>query len=101
MLIILGKGVVRPDKREDFIAAARAQIVETRKEAGCISYDFFESQTEPNTFVFNERWKSKEAIEAHFQTAHIRTFMAALPACLAEPPVIEVVEVAKIGPLGG
>ncbi len=99
MLIILAKGVIRPDKREAFIAAAREQIVETRKEPGCISYDFFESQTTPNTFVFNERWKSKEAIEAHFQTAHIRAFMAALPACLAEPPVIELVEVASIGPL--
>lgn len=99
MLLILGKGVVRPDKRAEFIAAARAQIVETRKEPGCIAYDFFESQTEPNTFVFNERWKSKEAIHAHFQTAHIKTFMAALPDCLAEPPVIEVVEVASIGPL--
>ena len=99
MLIILAKGVVRPDKREEFIAAARAQISETRKEAGCIAYDFYESQTEPNTFVFNERWKSREAIDAHFQTEHIKTFMAALPACVAEPPVIELVEVAKIGPL--
>jgi quinol monooxygenase YgiN len=99
MLIILAKGVVRPDKRDEFIAAARAQIVETRKEPGCIAYDFYESQTEPNTFVFNERWKSREAIDAHFQTEHIRKFMAALPACVAEPPVIELVEVSKIGPL--
>ena len=30
MLIILGKGVVRPDKREDFIAAARAQGLDAR-----------------------------------------------------------------------
>ena len=99
MLIILGKGVVRPDKRDEFIAAAREQIVETRKEPGCIAYDFYESQTEPNTFVFNERWKSREAIDAHFQTAHIRKFMAVLPACVAEPPVVELVEVAKIGPV--
>ncbi len=45
MLIILAKGVIRPDKREEFIAAAREQIVETRKEPGCIAYDFYESQT--------------------------------------------------------
>jgi quinol monooxygenase YgiN len=99
MLIILAKGVIRPDKREEFIAAAREQIVETRKEPGCIAYDFYESQTAPNTFVFNERWKSKEAIDAHFQTAHIRKFMSVLPSCVAEPPVIELVEVASIGPL--
>ncbi|MEI2736965.1 MAG: putative quinol monooxygenase [Rhodoblastus sp.] len=101
MLIILAKGVIRPDKREAFIAAAREQIVETRKEPGCISYDFFESQTTPNTFVFNERWKSQEAIDAHFQTAHIRKFMSVLPSCVAEPPVIELVKVESIGPLGG
>ena len=99
MLLILGKGVVRPDKRDEFIAAAREQIVDTRQEPGCIAYDFYESQTEPNTFVFNERWKSRADIDAHFQTAHIRKFMAALTACLAEPPVIELVEVARIGPL--
>ena len=101
MMIILAKGVVRPDRREAFIAAAREQIVETRKEPGCISYDFFESQTEPNTFVFNERWKSQEAVDAHFQTDHIKKFMSVVPTCVAEPLVIEVVEVAKIGPLGG
>lgn len=99
MLIILAKGVIRPDRRDAFIAAAREQIVETRKEPGCIAYDFFESQTEPNTFVFNERWASKEAIDAHFQTDHIRKFMSALPSCVAEPPVIELVDVASIGPL--
>jgi len=101
MLIILAKGVIRPDKRETFVAAAREQIVETRKEPGCIAYDFYESQTEPNTFVFNERWTSQEAIDAHFQTGHIKKFMSALPSCVAEPPVIEIVEVARIGPLGG
>ena len=101
MLLILGKGVIRPDRRDAFVAAAREQIVETRKEPGCISYDFYESQTEPNTFVFNERWKSKEAIDFHFQTPHIKKFMSVLPSCVAEPPVIELVEVARIGPLGG
>ncbi len=101
MLLIIGKGVIRPDRRDAFIAAAREQIVETRKEPGCIAYDFYESQTEPNTFVFNERWASKEAIDFHFQTPHIKKFMSVLPSCVAEPPVIEVVEVAKIGPLGG
>ena len=99
MLIILAKGVGRPEKREEFIAAARALVAETRKEPGCIAYDFYESQTEPNTFVFNERWKSREAIDAHFQTPHIQKFMAVLPGCVAAPPVIELVEVAKIGPL--
>ena len=101
MLLILGKGVIRPDRRDAFVAAAREQIVETRKEPGCISYDFYESQTEPNTFVFNERWKSKEATDFHFQTEHIKKFMSVLPSCVAEPPVIELVEVARIGPLGG
>lgn len=99
MLIILAKGVIRPDRRDAFIAASREQIVETRKEEGCIAYDFYESQTAPNTFVFNERWRSKEAIDAHFQTEHIRKFMSVLPSCVAEPPVIELVEVASIGPL--
>jgi len=99
MLLILATGKIRPDKRDAFIAAARAQIVETRKEAGCIAYDFYESQTAPNTFVFNERWKSREAIDAHFQTDHIKTFMGVLPSCVTEPPVIELVEIARIGPL--
>jgi quinol monooxygenase YgiN len=99
MLIILAKGVVRPDKRDAFIAATRAQIAQTRKEEGCIAYDFFESQTSPNTFVFNERWKTRAAIDEHFQKDYIKTFMSALPDCLAEPPVIELVEISKIGPL--
>ncbi|MCW6507704.1 putative quinol monooxygenase [Lichenifustis flavocetrariae] len=63
---------VNADHREAFMAGAREVIAATRQEAGCQHYDLSGSITDPLTFVFVERWDSREALDAHFQTKHLQ-----------------------------
>lgn len=55
-----------------------AAVVEpSRKEPGCISYDFFVDQGEPGRFVFVERWASRaERDKHHHEGPHIKHFEA-------------------------
>lgn len=96
MVIVIARVMVRPDRRDDFLAAARNCVAETRLEAGNIAYDFFESATEPNRFVFVERWKSHEANKAHLQSGHVQTLLQLAAECVAEMPLIEAITPAKI-----
>ncbi|WP_269582387.1 putative quinol monooxygenase [Roseibium sp. Sym1] len=57
--------------RSAFLEACRSCIAETLKEPGCLSYDLHASITNPDTFVFVERWQDREALEAHFKSPHI------------------------------
>ena len=44
----------------------------TRAEAGCITYDLYQSPEKRNHFMRFEVWKSPSALEAHKATPHIR-----------------------------
>ena len=49
-------------------------IAPTRAEAGCINYDLHVSEEDARQFVFYENWMSESHLEAHANSAHLRTF---------------------------
>jgi len=49
-------------------------IAPTQAEAGCINYDLHVSKEDPRQFVFYENWMSESHLEAHANSAHLRTF---------------------------
>lgn len=71
MIYVIATLLVKPEKRADFLENARDVIAATRKEDGCETYDLTSSITEPNEFIFIERWTTREALAAHFQTRHL------------------------------
>ena len=44
----------------------------TRKEPGCLCYSLHQSKADPTQFMFYEQWASKEAIDAHGKTPHMK-----------------------------
>ena len=72
MIYVIATVVVHPEPRADYLENARTVISATHKEPGCESYDLFSSITEPNQFVFVERWTSRDALAAHFETPHLK-----------------------------
>jgi quinol monooxygenase YgiN len=54
-------------------------LAPTRAEAGCISYDLHQSQSDPALFVFYENWASQAALDAHFQTPHLQAVLKLVP----------------------
>ena len=78
------------------IAAAKACIAETRKEAGNIAYDLHESVTDPAKLVFVEQWENAEALVPHRSAEHMKTFGRVVVKCLAAPPKIEVITPANV-----
>jgi quinol monooxygenase YgiN len=57
-------------------------VAPTRAEAGCLSYDLHQSQTDPALFVFYETWKSQADLDAHFETPHIKAILKIAPEML-------------------
>lgn len=61
-------------------------LAPTRAEAGCVTYDLHESNTEPGLFVFYEIWKSGADLDAHFETPHMTALHTKVPE-LVEGPI--------------
>ena len=65
--------------REAMIAMQTASL----GEEGCEDYNFALEVADPSIIRITERWISKEALVAHFQTPHMAEFLAAMQ---AHPP---------------
>ncbi len=50
----------------------------TRDEAGCISYELFESASTPGVFITVELWESQEHLDAHMKSPHMAGAMGAV-----------------------
>ena len=71
MIFVIATLQMKPGSLDDLLEAAKPCIEATRKEAGCISYDFNQSLTNENQLVFVESWKSRADLDAHFKEPHM------------------------------
>ncbi|WP_338116553.1 MULTISPECIES: putative quinol monooxygenase [Synechocystis] len=94
-IIVAGNIKVKPEKREEFIALSQTFIGPSRSEPGCISYSFYEDETENNTFLFFEVWRNRAALEYHFQTPYFHEFVEKSPDLLAKAAEIKIYKIAE------
>ncbi|QUS61801.1 putative quinol monooxygenase [Synechocystis sp. PCC 7338] len=93
-IIVAGNIKVRPEKRQEFIALSQTFIEPSRSEPGCISYSFYEDETEDNKFLFFEVWRNRAALDYHFQTPYFHEFVEKSPDLLAKAAEIKVYKIA-------
>ena len=86
MLILIVKLRTKSDKREEMVQLASSMLEPSRSEEGCISYDFFQSPFDKDSFVFVEKWKSREDLNLHFEFEHFKDFDIKVKELLADKP---------------
>jgi quinol monooxygenase YgiN len=79
--VILVAGTVRiaPDKLDAARPAMARVIAATRAEDGCLAYAYAADLLEPGLIHVAERWRDRDALRAHFATAHMAEWRAAQP----------------------
>lgn len=50
----------------------------TRAEPGNVNYDLHRDRKDPAVYVLYEGWTGQDALDAHFQSPHFKTLVAAL-----------------------
>ena len=96
MIFVIATMQGRPEKREALLAGARIVIAATRKEEGCLSYDLHQSVSDPDCLVFVERWTTREALGAHFETPHLQVWRGVAGECIARPTKVEIISPANV-----
>jgi quinol monooxygenase YgiN len=77
--VILTAIVKAKPGQEDAVKDALLSLVEpTRKESGCLLYNLHQSKSDQTMFMFYEQWASKEALDAHGKTPHMKALGAKL-----------------------
>ena len=78
----------KPGMEETVKQELLALVGPTHTEEGCINYDLHQSLDHKGQFRFYENWTSKELLECHLRSAHVKRFIAKADQLLAEPPEI-------------
>ena len=77
MIYVVAELRIKPGVADKAAAEARKVIAATVKEEGCLHYDFHLSVSDPTKLVAVERWASREALDAHMHTPHLKAWREA------------------------
>lgn len=64
----------------------------SRADTGCVNYDLHQSAEDKSIFIFYENWTSKDNLDKHLQTPHLKAFIEKAENILAEPVEITLLE---------
>jgi quinol monooxygenase YgiN len=66
LTLVLWEAKPKPGREAELKAFVTNAVTRSRHDAGCIDYAPHEIKGRPGTFVIQERWICREALEAHF-----------------------------------
>ena len=76
MIVLIGHFRLPADKIEAAREPMARIIAASRAEAGCIKYAYAEDPADAGLFHVSEVWTDKQALDAHFATAHMKQWQA-------------------------
>ena len=77
-----------PDKADELKSILLGLIAPTRAEAGCLSYQLLQNNSDPSEFVFVEEWTSDAALDEHMTTPHLQNAVTRGQTLFAKAPDI-------------
>jgi quinol monooxygenase YgiN len=77
---------VKKGEEKAILESVKPCIAATRKEPGCLTYEFSQDTQDPTKFVFYEKWKSAKALEEHLAAEHTKKFVDGLGKVLEGTP---------------
>jgi quinol monooxygenase YgiN len=101
--MIIVSGTIRIDgaDREKAKEMATTMAAASLAEEGCSAYGFWQDIDDPDLYRIFEEWASQEAIDEHFASPHMATFMAAMAELTISDMDLSKYEVGSKGPLFG
>jgi quinol monooxygenase YgiN len=71
-VVVVGAFTAREGKESEAEEAFKALVDPTHAEDGCILYALHRGHDDPRRLAFIERWESKELLEAHLGSDHVK-----------------------------
>lgn len=100
MIVVVGRVHTDAERRDALVQAGETVAAASREEAGCLNYRLYQATDDPLALVFVEEWVDDAALQEHFRTEHIATFMRTITPLVTQPPDVQFHEVASTRDLG-
>ena len=87
---------VKPYKPDEFINSMRLLSRSIRRQKGCLDFSVYRDSDKENTYIVVGEWKTRQAMEKHFQTREFELLIGAAKV-LGESFSMNIAEVSKTG----
>jgi len=77
LILIAGFLKYPPGGIEKLKDEMRTVVEATRREDGCINYDFAVDVADPTRLIVFERWRDQKSLDGHIKSPHIASWRAA------------------------
>jgi quinol monooxygenase YgiN len=77
LLTVQLKIVIKPYKTDEFVKSIRSFAREICREKGCLGYSVYRDIEKENTFSVIGEWRTRPAMEKHFQTRYFELIIGA------------------------
>jgi quinol monooxygenase YgiN len=94
VIIVTGSVRARPETVDEVVRVSLEHVHRSRREPGCLLHSVHRDVEDEHRFVFLEHWADRDALHAHFRVAESGAFVQALNDLAAEPPAMDIYEVA-------
>ena len=96
VLIYQIKIETKPYKSDEFSESMRSFLPKIRKQKGCLGCSVYRDSEKENTYCVVGEWKTRQAMEKHFQTHNFEVLIGAARV-LGETFEMNIAEVSKTG----
>ncbi|WP_353228176.1 putative quinol monooxygenase [Novosphingobium sp.] len=76
MILIAGTFRLPPENLAAALPMAERVVMATRAEDGCIAYSYAQDLFDPGLIHVSEKWRDRDALTAHFKSAHMQAWIA-------------------------
>jgi quinol monooxygenase YgiN len=91
-VVVVGSFEAREGKEQEALEAFQALVEPTHAEDGCTLYALNRGTDNPRRLAFVERWASRDALNAHLESDHIKAILARVDDLFADLRDITVYE---------
>ena len=88
-MIVIAKIRAKSGKEEELIKAFKDFMPKIETEEGCLVYEFHRDHKDPSLFITFEKYRDKEAMNAHATTPHVAEFLPILLELIEGQPTLE------------
>ena len=92
MVALIAKMKIKEGKMEEATELFRELVPKVAEEEGTVAYAVCRDKAHPDLLVVVERYRDREAIQAHSSTPHFKEFSKALGAFLDGKPDLNIIE---------
>ncbi|MGB3627156.1 MAG: putative quinol monooxygenase [Henriciella sp.] len=96
MIGVVAKLKIADGKNAEFEEIGKDLMAKVKaNESGTLTYQLYQSKSDPQTYVFMEQYSGQDALKAHGQTDYFKAAGAKMGAVLAGRPDIEYFDIVE------